>query len=455
MIYLCIPTYNEARTIGVLLWKIRKVMADFPRDYQILVLDDASTDDTRDVLEPYLRILPLTVLRNDERQGYARSLERLLREAAARSPYPKRDAIITLQADFTDEPAEIPALVKRIEGGADLVTSAGTLNQKSTPRAVRWTRAVLGFLLRRKRWPEEISDPISGFRAYRIITLRKLLAARNGKPLLEWDGWAANVELLRLVIPYARRVEEAPVNIRYDRRLRESRLQPLEAIRQGIRFVRATAEPIQPVGALASASAGRRRSARVERRRDDEGGRRGAREDQRRRQEGGARRGRGNGARRQPNGRRQGEAVPHAAEAAEATRDETTAQDARETRTRASSGRRRPPRRRPSAERKPKGQNGAETPRAEQSGDEQAAVARPRRERPSPNPDAAATDAESAETAAVPAAEQADGAPAESPPRRRRRGSRGGRRRSGRTGTNSGGTPTENRPDSDGPADES
>ena len=81
MIFICIPAYNEAETVGVLLWKIRRVMSDFPRDYELLVLDDASTDATRDVLAPYARVLPLTVLRNDKRAGYAASLERLIREA--------------------------------------------------------------------------------------------------------------------------------------------------------------------------------------------------------------------------------------------------------------------------------------------------------------------------------------------------------------------------------------
>ena len=46
MLYICIPTYNEAPTIGVLLWRIRKVLKDFPREYEIVVFDDGSTDAT-------------------------------------------------------------------------------------------------------------------------------------------------------------------------------------------------------------------------------------------------------------------------------------------------------------------------------------------------------------------------------------------------------------------------
>ncbi|HEX7050437.1 MAG TPA: glycosyltransferase family 2 protein [Longimicrobiales bacterium] len=239
MIYICIPTYNEERTVGVLLWKIRQVMADFPRDYQILVTDDASTDATPEILQPYTRILPLTVHRNERRIGYAASLELMLREAARRSNYPKRDIAVTLQADFTEEPDEIPTLVKRIEGGADVVTGAIRLARDDAPRTVRWARTAFGLLLRRAHWPAEVTDPLSGFRAYRIIILRKVFQARDGRPLLEWDGWFANAGLLRAVLPYARRVDEAPVPVRYHRRRRATRFRPLETGREFVRFLRA------------------------------------------------------------------------------------------------------------------------------------------------------------------------------------------------------------------------
>ena len=67
MIHICIPAHNEGRTIGVLLWKIRKVMADFERDYRILVLDDGSTDDTAETLRRYARSLPLRILTEETR----------------------------------------------------------------------------------------------------------------------------------------------------------------------------------------------------------------------------------------------------------------------------------------------------------------------------------------------------------------------------------------------------
>lgn len=238
MIYICIPSHDEQQTVGVLLWKIRQVMAEFRRDYQVLVLDDASTDRTQEVLEPYLRIMPLTVIRHSERQGYARSLERLVREAVRRAPYAKRDCVVTIQADFTDDPEQIPTLVKRIEGGADLATTRTVLPEDAT-RGLRWTRRALVQLARRlRRWPREVSDPLSGFRAYRVISLRKVFEEQGQQPLLRGDGWAVNAELLQAVVHHTRRIEELDMPLRLAARQRASRIQPSDAFKQVWAFVR-------------------------------------------------------------------------------------------------------------------------------------------------------------------------------------------------------------------------
>ena len=91
------------------------------------MLDDGSTDATAEVLEPYTRVLPLTVLRHEERRGYAVSVEELLRQAVELTDRPKRDAAILLHADFTHNPQVIPDLVRRVESGADIVVAEGKL----------------------------------------------------------------------------------------------------------------------------------------------------------------------------------------------------------------------------------------------------------------------------------------------------------------------------------------
>jgi glycosyltransferase involved in cell wall biosynthesis len=226
VIYICIPALDEAPTVGVLLWKVRQVMAEFGRDFYLIVLDDGSTDHTQEVLEPYARVLPLTVLRNERTHGYPAAVERLLREAVARSTHPKRDIAIVLQGDFTESPDDIPALVRKVEGGADVVGTTVAATDAERPRAERWARRGLPWLLSGRAIPREIRDPLSGFRAYRVAVLKRALAETEGKPLLSGTGWAANVELLLAVTPHVRRADVAEVSLRYARRDRGTRFHP-------------------------------------------------------------------------------------------------------------------------------------------------------------------------------------------------------------------------------------
>ncbi|HZI74563.1 MAG TPA: glycosyltransferase family 2 protein, partial [Gemmatimonadales bacterium] len=193
MIYVCIPSYNEAPTIGLLLWKIRQVFAGFPREYQLLVLDDGSDDPTAEVLERYTRVLPLTVVRHPERKGYAASIEELLRQAVNRTDRPKRDSAILMHADFAHGPQFIPDLVRRIESGADIVIAEGKLEGEPS-RSRRLVRRFAPVLLKGAVSLPGVSDVVSGFAIFRLITLRN--AFRNGPaPVLSTQGWAANTEL--------------------------------------------------------------------------------------------------------------------------------------------------------------------------------------------------------------------------------------------------------------------
>jgi dolichol-phosphate mannosyltransferase len=229
MIYVCIPSHNEAPTVGLLLWKIRQVFSAFEREYQLLVGDDASTDATSEVLQPYTRALPLTVVRSAERRGYARTMESLLRLAVERTDRPKRDCAIMMHADFAHGPHFIPELVRRIDGGADVVVGeGGAVGEPS--RGLRLLRRYAPLLLRSRVGVPGVNDIVSGFVAFRLITLRNALR-ESPEPMLRTDGWAANAELIGLAARHARRVETVPTVERHDLRHRPSRLKPWDTAR--------------------------------------------------------------------------------------------------------------------------------------------------------------------------------------------------------------------------------
>jgi dolichol-phosphate mannosyltransferase len=229
MIYVCIPSYDEGPTVGLVLWKIRKVFEEFPREYQILVADDASTDQTAPLLESYTKTLPLTLVRHPSQQGYARSVEELLSLALERTDRPKRDSAVLMHADFSHGPQFLPDFVRRLESGADMVVGEATL-QGEPSRGHRLVRRWAGLLLRRAVRVAGVHDIVSGFVAFRLVTLRNALRA-SGRTLIG-DGWAANAELIGRAARHARRIETVQVVERHDLRQRESRIHPWETLRQ-------------------------------------------------------------------------------------------------------------------------------------------------------------------------------------------------------------------------------
>src|SRR6267143_1098246 len=171
MIYVCVPVHNEAKTAGLVLWKVRQVFTAFRREYQLLVCDDGSTDGTAAVLAGYARVLPMTVVTHGGRAGYGRSLEELLRLALRRTDRPKRDCAIVLHADFAHLPEAMDEMVKRLESGADVVVAELVETRGRTSRALTWARRLAPKLLP----VPGLKDTTSGYVALRLVALRQAL----------------------------------------------------------------------------------------------------------------------------------------------------------------------------------------------------------------------------------------------------------------------------------------
>ena len=115
LVSIVIPVYNEAANLAALWARLEAIIAEPEHDYEIIFVDDGSSDDS------------LMVLRDlAERDGRARVVE-LARNFGQHSALLagfrtcRGEVIITLDADLQNPPEEIPRLLEAIAAGNDVV----------------------------------------------------------------------------------------------------------------------------------------------------------------------------------------------------------------------------------------------------------------------------------------------------------------------------------------------
>ena len=117
-ISIVIPLYNEAESLPHLFEWIEKVMGEHKFLYEIIFVNDGSTDDSWQVIKKLKESAPQVVKAISFRHNYGKSAALYCGFAAAQG-----DVVITMDADMQDSPEEIPDLYKMIqEDDYDLVS---------------------------------------------------------------------------------------------------------------------------------------------------------------------------------------------------------------------------------------------------------------------------------------------------------------------------------------------
>jgi len=112
MISIVIPVYNERDNVGLLYQKIKDVEHQMNEIFEVIFVDDGSTDDTVDILKT-LKGLTILVLTMDF--GQTSALDAGIHEAHG-------DIIVTMDGDLQNDPADIPKMVAKIKEGYDVVS---------------------------------------------------------------------------------------------------------------------------------------------------------------------------------------------------------------------------------------------------------------------------------------------------------------------------------------------
>jgi dolichol-phosphate mannosyltransferase len=208
-----LPTYNERENVGRLLAAVRSTVpaAD------IVVVDDNSPDDTASVVEEAAAELgQIKLLRRPGKHG----LGSAYRDGFALALDEGYDAVVSMDVDFSHDPAAVPGLLRVLDAGADAVigsryvpggaTVDWPLHRRLLSRwGNRYTSLVLGL---------QVRDCTSGFRAYRAEALRAIDPSSTTA-----EGYAFLTELVRRLVRDGLRVMESPIVFR-DRQYGESKM---------------------------------------------------------------------------------------------------------------------------------------------------------------------------------------------------------------------------------------
>ena len=115
LISIIIPVFNESESIGFLLDEVISVMAAQKFDFELIVVNDGSRDNTYQVLnELTFKIKELSVISLRKNYGQTAAM-------SAGFDNSKGDIVITLDGDLQNDPNDIPVLISEINSGYDLV----------------------------------------------------------------------------------------------------------------------------------------------------------------------------------------------------------------------------------------------------------------------------------------------------------------------------------------------
>ncbi len=115
LISFVLPVYNEQDSLQELHQKITKAMKNELNDYELIFVNDGSTDNSFDILRE--------IRRKDKRIRIIQFRKNFGKSAAYSAGFhnARGEIIITLDADLQNEPSEIPLFIDKINEGYDMV----------------------------------------------------------------------------------------------------------------------------------------------------------------------------------------------------------------------------------------------------------------------------------------------------------------------------------------------
>jgi len=160
------PIYNEIENIEPLCRRLHEALSRLNRPYEILLVDDGSTDGSWQKMTDMTRIVPcLRVIRLRRNFGQTAAM-------SAGFDHARGEVIVTMDADLQNDPADIPLLLERMAQGYDVVS--GWRKDRKDPFLNRRLPSMLANMLISKITGVALHDYGCTLKAYRHEVMKNL-----------------------------------------------------------------------------------------------------------------------------------------------------------------------------------------------------------------------------------------------------------------------------------------
>jgi len=159
-----VPVYNEEGSLPLLVPKLVEVLKNLERSYEMIFVDDGSSDGSRRILREMVSQYPsLRILRLKENRGLSTALLAGMREAQG-------EKIVTLDSDLQIDPNDIPRLLEYL----DRYDMATGWRQKREDSWLKKISSKIANAVRNWVSGENIQDSACTFRAFKRECIKEV-----------------------------------------------------------------------------------------------------------------------------------------------------------------------------------------------------------------------------------------------------------------------------------------